>query len=215
MTDGAGPAACKVLIVDDQAAIAGLLAFLLNREFPGFEVLGECTSAQEALRLSASAKPDLLIMDACCRKPPLGFIRELKAIAPQVRILVLSRWDLPDFARAFLEAGVHGFVYKREPLKVLHGAICMVGMGGSYFSPGVELLRQPAAARIGAGRLTERERFALCLIAEGHSTKEMATVLNVSVKTAEKYRERIMSKLGLHDAVQVTRFAIRHGLVAP
>ena len=82
-----------------------------------------------------------------------------------------------------------------------------------HFSPAVEALHR--SRETSHPSLTEREKSALCLIAEGHSTKEMAGVLNISVKTAEKYRERIMRKLDLHDAVQLTHFAIRSGLVAP
>ena len=82
-----------------------------------------------------------------------------------------------------------------------------------YFSPVIEEARR--LGKVGQGPLTEREIAALRLIAEGHSTKEMASALEISVKTAEKYRERIMRKLDLHDAVQLTHFAIRRGLVAP
>jgi DNA-binding NarL/FixJ family response regulator len=202
--------ACKVLIVDNQAAISGLLRILL-RQWPAFEAVGECRSTEEALCFCAQSTPDLIIMDAALDGlAPPQFIRALKEVAPNARLLVFSRWDHPDFSRTFMAAGVHGFIFKQDSLEILQRAVCTLAGGGMYFSPAIEESRRPEQPT-----LTEREIAALRLIAEGHSTKEMASVLEISVKTAEKYRERIMRKLDLHDAVQLTHFAIRRGLVTP
>ncbi len=206
-------AASKVLIVDDQAAISGLLR-LLMRDWPGFEVVGECASAEDALCFCRQESPDLIIMDAAVNGlQPSQFVQAVKTISPSIRLLVFSRWDHPDFARTFTVAGVHGFIFKRDALEILQGAVCTVVSGGTYFSPLIEEAQR--TLKPGRHPLTEREIAALRLIAEGHSTKEMASALDISVKTAEKYRERIMRKLDLHDAVQLTHFAIRRGIVAP
>ncbi len=204
----------KIVLADDQLAVCALLRLLLCREFPGFEVVGESASARESLELCRRQTPDLLVADPALRDLPfLKYLEEVRAASPETRILVFSRWNHPDFVRSFVAAGVHGLVFKNDPLTTLHQAICTLFNGGRYLSPSAEELhRLPVAAR---PALTERERTALCLIAEGHSTKEMASALEIGVKTAEKYRERIMRKLDLHDAVQLTHFAIRHGLVAP
>ncbi len=204
----------RVLILDDQYAMCDLLRLFLKAEMDGYEIAGQTSSAEEALNLSCRQAPDIVLFDVCFNDlPPLTFIERLKESAPRARLLVFSRWSHPDFTRAFISAGVHGLIFKHEPLQTVRHALNALSSGGMYFSSSIEENRR--AANGGRGALTEREKSALCLIAEGHSTKEMASVLNISVKTAEKYRERIMGKLDLHDAVQLTHFAIRNGLVAP
>ncbi len=151
---------------------------------------------------------DLSIRDLA----PRELIIRLRKLESETRILVYSRWLHPDLSRSLIAAGVHGIIFKEDSLDSLCQAIQSVMGGGFHFSPAIEL--PLLEDKKGTPSLTEREQQALCLIAEGFSTKEMADVLGISVKTAEKYRERMMSKLNLHDAVRLTHYAIRNGLVA-
>jgi len=204
----------KVVLLDDQEAVRGLVGLLLTREIGGFEVVGETASADEALQLCCHVQPEFLIMDFGSQGLPiLKFVEGVRQVSPSTRILVFSRWNRADFVQPLVDAGIHGLVLKGDPVCIVQQAVCTLQSGGMYFSPVVERLRN--GAKTSNARLTEREKMALCLIAEGHSTKEVASVLGISVKTAEKYRERIMRKLNLHDVVRLTHFAIRNGLVAP
>jgi len=208
------PSARKILLLDDQSAIRDLLRWFLTCEVGGFEIIAESASARETLQICTTEIPELLIMDLCFEDlAPLELIRRLREEAKPTRILIFSRWSHPDFTRTLIGAGVHGIIFKRDPLQALHCAIRAIVNGGMHFSSSAEEAFH--SERGSRPSLTEREKSALCLIAEGKSTKEVASALEISVKTAEKYRERIMAKLDLHDAVQLTHFAIRNGLVAP
>lgn len=206
------PAACNILLVNGYLLTSNLLARFLDGHPCGYRVVGECQSGKEALKACQEMAPHLAILGPSLRDMPLSeLISRLGELETGTRILVFSPRLHPDFIRSFIAAGMHGIVLKEDSLDLLSRAISTVLGGGLYFSPSLDM----PLFKEGSGRasLTERERQALCLVAEGLSTKEVADQLGIAVKTAEKYRERVMSKLNLHDVVRLTHFAVRNGLV--
>lgn len=208
-----GPTRPSILLVDDHRSASNLLASYLTDHPCGYRVVGECRSGEEALRVCSEKSPELVILEPSAGETaPRELVLRLRELENAPRILAFSRWSHPDFSHSLVASGVHGLVFKEEPLDRLAHAIGSVLGGGFYFSPAVEM--PLSQGRPGRPSLTPREEQALCLIAKGFSTKEMADQLGISVKTAEKYRERMMSKLNLHDAVSLTHYAIRNGLVS-
>lgn len=195
-------------LLDPHTSLRNLLRQYLERN--GYCVTGESASAREALERFGWNPPQLLICDVTFEEMgPLPFIQAVRESYPAVRILLFPSRNHPDLLQPLVEAGVHALVFRESSLETLSRAVATVLEGDPY------LYLPPDLSRRSSHALTEREMTALRLIADGFSTKEMAPEMGISVKTAEKYRERIMHKLNLHDAVRLTRFAIRAGLVSP
>ncbi len=211
----------KVVIIEDQTAVREMISQIVKME-PGFEVLAECGDGRTACDLCLEVKPDFVILDVML--PGLNgteVLRRFSKMLRKTRVLVFSGYQDPALLRDLLEAGAHGFVSKSAPLAELKKGIHVVANGGSYFGPEVaDILREAmanpvSAAKNGMTGLTPREREILQLIAESNSTKEIATRLNISVKTAENHRTNLMKKLDLHDVASLTRYAIEYGIIAP
>lgn len=209
----------KVVIIEDQTAVREMLVEIVTTDSE-FEVLAECGDGQGALDTCLELKPDFVILDIML--PGLNGAEVLRRFAKHLRntrVLVFSGYQNPSLVRELLQAGAHGFVEKAAPLSELKKGIEIVASGGSYFGPEVaQMLREAvlnpnSSQKIGVELLTAREREILQLIAESHSTKEVAQKLNISVKTAENHRTNLMKKLDLHDVAGLTRFAIQHGLI--
>lgn len=212
----ASPATARIVVADDHQLTAELLQYYLMGEF-ATSTLGTpplfFDKAQDALLECCRGGADLLVTDVCLPDmAPLDMLSALAQQSPGTRVLLFSRWNHPAICSSFIKAGVHGLIFKNDSLLHLGRAITTILNGGRYFSPAIE---QATFEKLlcGIDCLTEREQSALCYIARGQSTKEMASSMAITPKTAEKYRERLMSKLNLHDAVQLTLFAIRTGLV--
>jgi DNA-binding NarL/FixJ family response regulator len=146
-------------------------------------------------------------------------LRVFREKLPNTQILIFSGYQSPSLVRELLQSGAHGFVEKSAPLSELRKGIEIVASGGSYFGPEVALLLREAMANpksndSGVNILTKREREILQLIAESHSTREIATRLEISVKTAENHRTNLMRKLDLHNVASLTRYAINNGLIS-
>lgn len=146
-------------------------------------------------------------------------LRVFREKLPNTQILIFSGYQSPNLVRELLQSGAHGFVEKSAPLSELRKGIEIVASGGSYFGPEVALLLREAMANTksndsGVNILTKREREILQLIAESHSTREIATRLEISVKTAENHRTNLMRKLDLHNVASLTRYAINNGLIS-
>jgi DNA-binding NarL/FixJ family response regulator len=205
----------RVLLADDHALVRDGLRAVLARE-PDIQVVGEADDGREALRLAASAKPDVAVLDLSM--PLLNGLDAARQLARDRRsrtILVTMHAD-ERYVLDALRAGVHGYVLKKQAAADLVRAIREVAAGRVYLSPGVgatvaEAIRTGAAPR--EERLTPREREVLQLVAEGKTTKEIAAILNVSVKTADAHRTRLMQRLDIHDVAGLTRYAIRTGLI--
>ncbi|MDP1827843.1 MAG: response regulator transcription factor [Archangium sp.] len=207
-----------VVLADDHRILReGVKALLgLSRDL---SVVGEASDGQMAVELCVRLKPDVAVMDIAM--PGLGGLEatlEIKKHSPRTRILVLTQYEDPEYVRRFLKAGVSGFVLKRTAGSSLVDAIRSVHGGGLVLDP--EVAREAFSdAAAGATHddpwetLTDREKEVFKLIAEGSSSKEVAQVLDVSVKTAMSHREHLMEKLQVHNRAELVRLAIRLGVM--
>jgi DNA-binding NarL/FixJ family response regulator len=213
----------RVLIADDHAILREGLRALLSTT-ADIDVIGEAADGHEAIERVRALRPDVVIMDAAM--PGLGGLEatlELRRTDPDIKIVVLTQYEDREYIRRFLQAGVSGYLLKKSAGKELASAIRAASRGGLVLDPEVakEALREPApASGPGAGgssrydALTDREKQVLKLVAEGRSNKEVAELLDISVKTAMSHREHIMEKLGLHSRTELIKFALREGVIS-
>ena len=211
------PSVKRIVIVEDQTAIREMLAEILRID-PSYKIVGETGDGQAACNLCLDLKPDVIVLDA--RLPGLSGVDILRRIAKQLkttRVMVFSGYESPALVREMLEAGAHGFVEKTAGLTEFKKGLETVANGGTYFGPGVAALLRNVVANnsptSGADLLTDREREILKLVAESHSTKEIAQKLGISVKTVDNHRTNLMRKLNLHDVASLTRYALEIGLI--
>ena len=212
----------RVVIADDHAILReGLRALLATTD--DIEVVGEAADGREAISRVQALRPDIVIMDAAM--PGLGGLEatlELRRTHPDVKIVVLTQYEDREYIRRFLQAGVSGYLLKKSAGKELASAIRAAARGGLVLDPEVakEALREPAPSD-GSGSggsslydtLTDREKQVLKLVAEGHSNKEVAELLDISVKTAMSHREHVMEKLDLHSRTDLIKFALRKAII--
>jgi DNA-binding NarL/FixJ family response regulator len=209
----------RVLIADDHALVrAGFRGLLLGIE--GVEVVAEASDGQEAWERIAAARPGLALVDISM--PGLNGIELTARVAaeqPATRVIILSMHATEDYVLRAVRAGAAGYLLKDARPVELEWAIRAVDRGETYFSPAAATHLANHFRRGGVNSrlesLTPRQREILQLIAEGHSTKEIARLLKVSVKTAEAHRTQLMMRLDLHDVAAVVRYAIQVGLVDP
>lgn len=209
--------AIRVALADDHVLVRQGLRSLLERE--RFQVVAEASDGQEMIQLAESLHPDIVVSDI--RMPNLNGIdavRELGRRCPKTRTILLTQHEEEQYIHEALEAGVRGYVLKSQVAGDLVQAIQQVARGEFYLSPAisraiVEIYRTKSERP--ADPLSGRERQVLQLIAEGKSTKDVATLLGVSVKTAESHRSRLMQKLDIHETASLVRYAVRRGLVEP
>jgi DNA-binding NarL/FixJ family response regulator len=214
----------RVLLVDDDDLMrAGLRAVLSSDA--SIEVVGEAGAGRAAVERARVLRPDLVLMDV--RMPDLDGIaatREVLAVSPDVRVVILTTFEQDDYIFGALNAGASGFLLKRTPPEELLAAIHTVAAGDSLLSPSVtrtvidRMSRQPTP-EIGSGRLldglTAREREVLELIARGLSNGEIASELVIEESTVKTHVKRILMKLRLRDRVQAVIFAYESGLTKP
>ena len=203
----------RVLIADDHALVREGIGILITRG--GFTVVAEASNGQEALAHASRCQPDMAVLDMSMPiMNGLETAQELRKLSPQTRSIVLSRHDGVNYVLAAMRAGIKGYVLKSQSVVELLQALNDVSTGGVYLSPGVSGVVVDAVRSNSAvpdeDPLTGRERQVLKLIAEGYSTKECATVLGISVKTADSHRTRLMGKLGIHGTAGLVRYAVRH-----
>jgi two-component system, NarL family, response regulator NreC len=207
----------RVILADDHQLVRQGLKALLERE--GFAVVGEASNGQEAVRLVPGVHPDVAILDISM--PNLNGVdaaRELQKSSQKTRTILLTHHDEDQYVTEALRAGVRGYVLKDQAATDLIQAIQQVCRGEIYLSPRISrtvveafLSRTP----VPADPLTSRERQVLQLVGEGKSSKEIAVLLGISLKTAESHRTRLMRKLDIHELASLVRYAIRRGLVQP
>lgn len=207
----------RVLLADDHALVRQGLRALLERE--GLEVVGEAAHGRDAIRLASSLEPDVAVMDVSMpMMNGLDATQELRQASPRTKTILLTRHDEDQYVTAALRAGVRGYVLKTQAATDLIRAIQQVQQGQIYLSPGVSRAVVDGYLNktgVSTEQLSPRERQVLQLIGEGKSTKEVAQILGISVKTAESHRTRLMQKLDIHDVATLVRYAIRRGLVEP
>jgi DNA-binding NarL/FixJ family response regulator len=205
----------QILLADDHQIVRQGFRAILERN--GFQVAGEAADGRKAVQFAQAHPPDLAILDLSMPQlNGLDAAREILQAHSRTAIILLTMHVEEHQIIAALRAGIRGYVIKTQASEDLISAIREVIAGGIYLSPGV------CGVVVGAylsGRnavsdpLTSREREVVQLVAEGHTTKEIAGVLNLSVKTAESYRSRIMEKLEIHETAGLVRYAIRRGLI--
>jgi DNA-binding NarL/FixJ family response regulator len=209
-----GPDKLAVLIVDDHAVVRQGLRTILNAN-PRLEVVGEAADGDEACASAAALNPHIVIMDVLM--PTLNgadATRRLLELSPGSRVIVLTAHEETPYIRELLAAGARGYVLKRALVKHLIRAIDVVAAGGVFVDPtlGHRLARTspPESAALSA-ELTNREVTVASMVASGHSNLEIAAELELSVKTVETHKTRLMAKLGLSTRPQLVRYAIYRG----
>jgi DNA-binding NarL/FixJ family response regulator len=211
----------RVLIADDHAIVREGVRALLKLS-DDIEVVGEAANGLEAIEAARALSPDVILMDIAM--PGLGGLEatlEIRKENPAARILVLTQYEDREYIRRFLKAGVSGYVLKKAAGADLTSAIRAVQRGGLVLDPEVarEAMREQASADANGGEtdpyetLTDREKQVLKLVAEGRSNKEVAELLDISVKTAMSHREHIMQKLDLHSRTELIKFALQKGVI--
>jgi DNA-binding NarL/FixJ family response regulator len=205
------------LLADDHVLVRQGLRSLLDRE--KIQVIAEASDGQEVIRLAEAHHPDVAVMDISM--PTLNGIdaaRELARSCPKTRVILLTQHEEEQYLHEALESGVRGYVLKSQVVNDLVHAIRQVSRGGFYLSPGVSQAVVEAyrsRSERPSDPLSIRERQVLQLIAEGKSTKDVASLLGISVKTAESHRSRLMKKLDIHETASLVRYAVRRGLIQP
>jgi DNA-binding NarL/FixJ family response regulator len=215
------PPETRILLADDHAVVRKGLRLVLNAE-SDLEVVAEAGDGGEAVELALSQDVDLAILDVSMpRLTGLQAARELSQRRPGLRILILSMYDNEQYFFEALKAGASGYVLKSMADRDLVEACRATMRGEPFLYPAAvrALIRDhlERAAEQGGPKevLTPRELEVLKLIAEAHTTKEIAEMLVISPKTVERHRANILDKLGMRDRVELTRYAIRRGLVEP
>jgi DNA-binding NarL/FixJ family response regulator len=209
--------ALQILVADDHQIVREGISAILERH--GFQISGEAGNGREAVRLARAHPPDVAILDLSMPQlNGLDAAREILQSHERPAIILLTMHVEEQQIVAALRAGIRGYVIKTQASKDLINAIREVVAGGIYLSPGaysVVVEAYLAGRNAPSDPLTLREREVLQLVAEGHSTKEIAGALNLTVKTAESYRSLIMEKLEIHETASLVRYAIRRGLIQP
>jgi len=203
----------RVLIADDHALVREGIGILISRG--GFTVVAEASNGQEALAQASSCQPDIAVLDMSMPiMNGLETAQEMRKLSPRTLSILLSRHAGGDSVLAAMRAGIKGYVLKSQSVVELLQALNDVAAGGFYLSPGVsgvvvDAVRSQSTTPFD-DLLSVRERQVLKLIAEGYSTKECATILGVSAKTADSHRTRLMRKLDIHGTAGLVRYAVRH-----
>ncbi|PYO02126.1 MAG: DNA-binding response regulator [Candidatus Rokuibacteriota bacterium] len=207
----------RILLADDHLIFRQSLKGLLERE--GFQIIGEAADGQEAVRRVRDLSPDVAVLDlAMPLLNGLDAAREIVRASPRTRPILLTMHTEDPYVMEALRAGIKGYVLKTQPSTDLVQAIQEVSRGRIYLSPGISrtvVEAYLAKTELPPDPLSPREREVLQLVAEGKTTKEIARLLSVSVKTAENHRTRIMAKLDIHETAGLVRYAIRRGVIQP
>ena len=213
----------RILIADDHEVVRrGLSALLQAQE--GWEVCGEASDGREAVEKAKLLKPDFVILDiGMPNLNGLAATRQLTQHDPNFKIIVLTITDSDHVIREALDAGARGFVLKSDAVRDLVSAIDALQRGQMFFTPRVNELVlagflekgtvSPRGAPPKFPSLTPREREVIQLLAEGKSSKEVASVLNLSTKTAETHRSNIMRKLGFHSIRDLVLYAVKNNII--
>jgi len=210
----------RILIAEDHKMMREGLRVLLEEKL-GYECVAEVDDGDTAVSKAKELKPDVVIMDIVL--PHLNGIeatRQIKAYQPQIEVIVLSMYATRSYILQLLQAGASAYLLKDSAVEDLAAALTAVRKGGMYLSPAIstaaalknETVRILEKNIAESERLTKRQLQVLQLIADGHSTKEIAAILGISVKTIETHRKQIMDKLEIRTTAGLTKYCIREGL---
>ena len=210
----------RILLADDHELVRAGFRSLLEK-IPFVEVIAEAKEGREAVELVRKHRPDIALIDIAMPKlNGLEAVARITKESSNTRVIVLSMYANPEYVVQAMRAGAHGYLIKEDAVSQLKAAIRMVTSGELYFSPRISkdfiknYLGRVDAEYDPLGQLTSRQREILQLIAEGKNTKEIASDLDVSVKTVESHRLQLMGRLNIHDIPGLVRYAIRSGLVS-
>jgi two-component system response regulator NreC len=207
----------KILLADDHLVLLAGMRALLERE--GYQVVADVSDGRQAVNFARRLQPHIAVLDITM--PGLNGLaaaQKIRRLCPDTKVIILTMHKETPYVIEALDAEVMGYVLKTQAAQDLLAAINSVAANNVYLSQGISQVVVDAYRNKNGPdghRLTLREREVLQLIAEGHRTRQVAGLLNISVKTAESHRGRIMRKLGIHDTVGLVRYAIRHGLSTP
>jgi len=210
----------RVLLADDHTLLRSGIKALLEDE-PDIAIVGEAADGREAVRLAHLLRPNLVLMDiAMPLLNGLEATRQIKREHPEINVLVLTMYDHEEYFRQVLEAGASGYIIKRAAANELVAAIRAVSSGESVLSPAITSLLlddylsgENRKDEADPNALSPREREVLQLIAEGKTSREIADILSVSVKTVQSHRASLMRKLDLHDRGQLIKYAIQRKII--
>lgn len=213
----------RVLLAEDHTIVRKGLRSLLDKE-TGIKVVGEAEDGRKAIVKAEELHPDVVVMDIAM--PGLNGLeatRQIKKRFPDMKIIILTMHANEEYILQSLKAGASGYLVKKAAPAELISAINAVHKGDSFLSPSIsrtvidEYIRRSkeiSEGEEGFEQLTVREREVLQLIAEGHKTREIAELLYISIKTVETHRSHIMNKLDIHSTAELTRYAIRKGIIS-
>jgi two-component system response regulator NreC len=209
----------RILLADDHVTVREGVKMIINAQ-KDMEVVAEAADGRGAVAEAQAVRPDVVVMDVSMpRVNGLKATEMLKECCPEVKVLALTRHQDDGYLQQLLRAGAAGYVLKQSRPAELLQAIRAIGEGGSYLDPAVAgrvigdygRRRQPVTTVAGAGTLSSREEEVLRLIAWGYSNKEIATRLDLSVKTVETHKANAMHKLQMRSRIDIVRFALLQG----
>ena len=210
----------RLLIADDHTLLRnGICALLADEQ--DMVIVGEAEDGREAVRLAGQLKPNVVLMDiAMPLLNGLEATRQIKHEHPEINVLVLTMYDHEEYFRQMLEVGASGYIIKRAAATELVSAIRAVYHGEAILSPAITRLlledylsRDSHSERDNPNALSAREREVLQLIAEGKTSREIAEILHLSVKTVQSHRTSLMQKLDLHDRGDLIKYAIQKKII--
>lgn len=210
-----------VLLADDHRILREGVRSLLEKA-QDIEVIGEASEGGEAVAKAQALSPDIVLMDITMPgMNGLEATRQIKALRPNTRVLILSMHESNQYISQFLRSGASGYVLKDTAASELVGAIRAVFQGDAFLYPSIaRKLLEEYLLKVQSGEeaesydgLTGREREILRMIAEGKSNKDIADVLSLSIRTVQAHRANLMAKLHMHDRTELVRYAIRKGLI--
>ncbi|MDI6696587.1 MAG: response regulator transcription factor [Anaerolineales bacterium] len=209
----------RVLIADDHAILRDGIRSLLEIQ-PEIRVVGEAANGREALEKARLLLPDVVLMDvAMPEMNGLEATRQIKALNPQIQILILTQHDDREYVEPLLQAGASGYVLKRSGGREVITAIRQVYESGAYLEPSIArqviegFTQKEARAEDPLEKLTPRERQVFQLLVSGKSNKEIARELRISAKTISVHRSNLMAKLNVHNSIELVHFAAQHRLL--
>lgn len=206
----------RILIVDDHTIFRQGIKMLLSIQ-KDFEVIGEAENGSQALNMVQDLKPDIVLMDIAMKGiDGLTATKDILLICPKTKVIFLTQYENKEYILPALKIGAAGYVLKRAAADEVVDAIRTTYQGRSFLDPEIMDIVVNAYRQGDEDvyeTLTEREREILVLVANGHTNNEIAPILNISAKTVDYHRTNLMKKLNLHNKVELTKYAIKRGLI--